>query len=89
MTNHPNRSKKPGAGENPKPAKVRAARELVQATIGVGITDAQKYCADLVHANIRSWQQWESDGQDKRRMHPAFWELFVAKTKQLLNIEIG
>lgn len=66
--NHPNRSKKPGPGKTPKPAEIRAAREAAALT--------QTQAGELVHANLRSWQQWEAGD---RRMHPAFWELFQLK----------
>lgn len=81
MTNHPNRSKSGHRARNPKPSEVRAARERVQEDKGLGITEAQTYCAELVHSPIGSWQQWEADEKSStnRRMHPAFWELFRIK----------
>jgi DNA (cytosine-5)-methyltransferase 1 len=36
----------------------------------------QTRAAELVHGSLRGWQQWEAGD---RRMHPAFWELFLLK----------
>jgi len=63
---------------SPAPADVLAAREAIQARLGVGITAAQDWCAAAVHTKRRPWQQWETGD---RAMHPAFWELFQLKTK--------
>lgn len=48
----------------PPPAEIRAWREAA------GLTQTE--AARLVHAGLRTWQQWEAG---ERRMHPAFWEL--------------
>lgn len=37
----------------------------------------QHQAASVVHVSQRTWQQWELG---KRRMHSAFWELFLIKT---------
>lgn len=73
MTNHPNRSRAGSAASNPDPEQIKAAREAA------GLTQAD--AAALVHSNIRSWQQWEAaeNTPGHRRMHPAFWELFLIK----------
>ena len=67
---------------SPRPAEVRAAREAVQAALGIGITAAQDWCADKIHTKRRPWQQWESGD---RAMHPAFWELFRSKTDYIIH----
>jgi DNA-binding transcriptional regulator YiaG len=36
----------------------------------------QRRAAELVHTSTRAWQQWEAGD---RRMHPAFWELYMLK----------
>lgn len=77
MTNHPNR-KRGEAARNPAPTEVSAAREAVQARLGLGITATQTWCAEKVHTTRRVWQQWEAGD---RRMHPAFWELFQIKSR--------
>ena len=64
----------------PKPADVVAAREAIQAKLGLGITAAQDLCALTVHTQRRPWQQWETGA---RAMHPAFWELFRRKSATL------
>ena len=64
---------------SPAPADVLAAREAIQARLGVGITAAQDWCAAAVHTSRRAWQQWETGD---RAMHPAFWELFQIKTRR-------
>ena len=68
MTNHPNRWPK-GPASNPAPEAIRAAREET----GLTQTDA----AALVYGSLRAWQQWEAGD---RRMHPAVWDLFRART---------
>lgn len=69
MATHPNRAKRsddPRA--TPKPEAIRAKREEL------GLT--QEQAAELIYSSWRSWQDWE---RGERRMHPAFWELWVAK----------
>lgn len=68
MPNHPNRGRRVHTAASPKPENIRAAREAA------GLTQAQ--AAKLIHASLNGWFQWET-GQ--RRMHPAFWELFLIK----------
>jgi len=64
MSNHPNRDRGGGPAANPAPEAIRAARQAA------GLTQTQ--AAELVHAGLRSWQQWEAGD---RRMHPAIWDL--------------
>lgn len=66
-----NGTKMSGSG-NPLP------KEILDARKSLGIT--QTRAAAMVHTTCRVWQQWESG---KRKMHPAFWELFTVKA--LLN----
>lgn len=55
---------------SPTPKQVRAARgELTQTAAG-----------KLVHTTCRVWQQWEAGD---REMHPAFFELFQIKAKEM------
>jgi DNA-binding transcriptional regulator YiaG len=75
MANHPNRSRGHQPGANPKPAEIRAAREAA------GLT--QSAAAELVYSTLRTWQDWETDGAQNRRMHPAIWELWLIKTAHL------
>lgn len=78
MTSHPNRSKtNRHAKANPTPAEVRAAREKA----GLTQTDA----AAVIYGTLRAWQNWENetDPAEQRRMHPAIFELFLAKTGQM------
>lgn len=56
----------------PTAEDVRAARERA----GLSVEQA----ADLVHATVKAWNFWESGGKS---MHPAFWELFSLKARQL------
>lgn len=74
--NHQNRSVD-APTRNPTPEEVKAAREAMQTYCAMNVTDAQNLCAELVHASLRGWQQWENGD---RRMHPAFWELFKIKS---------
>jgi DNA-binding XRE family transcriptional regulator len=82
MSNHPNRSQtNRGFSANPKPAEIQRAREAA------GLTQTQ--AGELVHSALKSWQNWESDGQDNRRMHPATWELFNVKVRAKKLLETG
>lgn len=73
MSNHPNRSRAKSPVSNPTPEQIRAARKAAR----LNQTDA----GALIYASMRTWQDWESVDQ-KRRMHPALFELFCAKTQQ-------
>jgi DNA-binding transcriptional regulator YiaG len=59
---------------SPTPEMIIAARAAI-----VGLT--QTKAAELVHAKLRTWQQWEAGD---RTMHPGFWELF--RIKSALNV---
>lgn len=72
MPVHPNRSRAGSPASNPTPAEIRAAREAA----GLSQTSA----AALIHCTLRGWQGWE-DGS--RKMHPAFWDLFNRKVKNV------
>lgn len=71
MTNHPNRSKAPGAASTPTPAQILEARKAA------GLTQTQ--AAAVIYGTLRAWQDWEG-GQ--RKMNPALLELFELKTGQ-------
>lgn len=60
----------PNSRPEPEPAVIRATREAA----GLSQTAA----GALVHTTCRTWQQWEAGD---RRMHPAFWELFLLKSR--------
>lgn len=79
MTNHPNRSRGGNPARNPTNAEIRAAREAA----GLSQTAA----AMLVHSTLRTWQNWETEesSAEHRRMHPAIWELFLTKLKNIRN----
>ena len=53
-------------------------REAVQASLGLGITAAQDWCAMTLHTSRRAFQQWETGD---RAMHAAFWDLLLIKTE--------
>lgn len=61
--------------ESPKPIELKALRKSLNLT--------QDEAASIVHVDIRTWQKWESNDWNKnhRKMHPAFYELFLLKTK--------
>ena len=69
-----NGTKMPRSG-NPLPNEILDARRRL------GLTQTQ--AAAMLHTTCRVWQQWESG---KRKMHPAFWELFSVKA--ILNARI-
>ena len=68
MVNHPNRGARTSAS-TPTPAQILAARQAA------GLTQTE--AARLIHCSLRAWQQWEGD---ERRMHPAFFDLFLRVT---------
>ena len=59
---------------SPTPESIIAARSAT----GLSQTKA----AELVHAKLRTWQQWEAGD---RTMHPGFWELFRIKTALIVR----
>ena len=69
--------------KNPTPKQIKTLRERVQAAKGLGVTEAQEYCASLLYASPRSWQRWEtSEGSSShRKMQLALWELINLKLK--------
>jgi len=52
--------------------------DILDARKRLGLTQTE--AAAMLHTTCRVWQQWETG---KRKMHPAFWELF--RLKALLN----
>lgn len=68
---HNNRGKR---RTNPLPATIRRAREIA------GLTQSQ--AAALLYTTGHVWSQWETDPANvsSRRLHPAFWELFLIKS---------
>lgn len=62
------------------PFLVKAARLKIQNDYGLNITDAQTFCAAIVHKKTRAWQQWE---EGARKMDIALYELFLIKTRAL------
>lgn len=70
---HPNRSRRaPSPARNPTPDEIRAAREAA------GLT--QTAAAALIYCTLHGWQKWELG---ERSMHPAFWELWRRKLKEV------
>jgi len=69
MSNHPNRGPQ-GPARNPSPDEILGERFNARLT--------QTAAAALLHTTCRTWQQWE---KGDRRMHPAFWELFLFKAQ--------
>ncbi|MBP8813410.1 MAG: helix-turn-helix transcriptional regulator [Laribacter sp.] len=53
------------------------SEEIRDARKAVGLTQAQ--AAELVHASLNGWHQWE---KGLRPMGLAHWELFLIKTGQ-------
>jgi len=73
MSNHPNRSK-----ASLDPARTRTPEEIRAAREAAGLT--QTDATALIFSSVRAWQQWE---RGDRRMHPAFFDLFTRKVKEL------
>ena len=59
-----------GLAPNPTPDDIFGERFNARLT--------QTAAAALLHTSCRAWQQWEAGD---RRMHPAFWELFLIKAQ--------
>jgi hypothetical protein len=58
---------------SPTPEEVKAAR------IAAGLT--QKEAGELVASH--GWKTWQRYEYGNRKMHPATWELFLLKTKDM------
>jgi putative transcriptional regulator len=67
----PDRSRRAKLATTPPPEAIRAAR------VAAGLT--QRAAADIIHASVRGWEDWEAG---RRRMHAAFFELFIIKTSK-------
>jgi DNA-binding transcriptional regulator YiaG len=57
--------------------KPPSAREIRTTREAADLTQAQ--AAALVYATERTWQNWESEGDEGRPMHPGLYELFKLK----------
>ncbi|WP_408611822.1 helix-turn-helix domain-containing protein [Chitiniphilus purpureus] len=55
----------------------RNPQQIREARHNAGLTQTQ--AAELVHARMRAWQEWEAGN---RAMPGAAWELFLIKTGQ-------
>lgn len=75
MVNHPTRTNEDNSSRNPDPG------EIIKARAHAGLT--QEQAAQILHSTKRTWYQWEAG---LRRMHPAFWELFLIKTTKAPRI---
>lgn len=62
----------------PSPDEVKNARN------SVGLS--QQEAGALVYVGTRTWQKWE---YGERKMHPAFWELFILKTAHQTAVEVN
>ena len=60
--------------KKPTPKQIRSARNKA------GLT--QTNAALLVYSTLRTWQNWESE-KVPDQMHPAIFQLFLLKTKQI------
>lgn len=56
----------------PSPAEIKSAR------LAAGLTQTQ--AAQLVHASLKTWQNWESESGEARKIPLASWELFLIKS---------
>lgn len=52
--------------------------EIKTARLAAGLTQTE--AAALVHAGLKTWQNWETDGGEARKIPLAAWELFLIKT---------
>jgi hypothetical protein len=56
---------------HPKPEEIKAARHAA----GLG----QAQAAELVCASLTAWRDYE---QDRRRLHPGLWQLFLDRLEK-------
>ena len=61
--------------QQPAPTEIKTVR------IGAGLTQTE--AALLVHASLKTWQNWESETGESRKIPLASWELFLIKTSSL------
>jgi len=61
--------------KQPAPSEIKSAR------LAAGLTQTE--AATLVHAGLKTWQNWESESGEARAMPLAAWELFLIKTTEL------
>lgn len=52
--------------------------EIAQARLSAEMT--QKEAAALLYSHVNTWSQWENG---LRKMHPAFFELFIIKSSKI------
>ncbi|MBA9859505.1 XRE family transcriptional regulator [Ralstonia insidiosa] len=72
MASRPSRRQaEPSFPGNPPPAEIKATR--VRADI------SQAAAAKLIYKTTRAWELWEAG---KRRMDPAFWDLFLRRISE-------
>lgn len=62
----------------PSPSEIKSQR------LAAGLTQTQ--AAKLVHASLKTWQNWESETGEARKMPLAPWELFLIKTNQTTGL---
>jgi putative transcriptional regulator len=60
--------------QNPTPQQIREAR------LDAGLTQTE--AAELINRKLRTWQHWEFGD---RPMDAAFYELFLMKTRELMD----
>jgi predicted Zn-ribbon and HTH transcriptional regulator len=61
---------------SPTPELIKRGRLLVR--------KSAREAAEVIYCTTNAWQKWESTDPDKnqrRAMHPAFWELFCIKAQ--------
>jgi DNA (cytosine-5)-methyltransferase 1 len=61
--------------QQPSPTEIKSAR------LEAGLTQTE--AATLVHAGLKTWQNWESETGESRKIPLASWELFLIKTSQV------
>lgn len=59
-------------------AKEPTTDEIIAARKRAGLTQTE--AAALVYSTLRAWQFWEAG---ERPMHPAFWDLFRRKAREI------
>lgn len=62
----------------PKPYQYPKPETIKQARIDAKLS--QTVAASLIQCSRNAWQQWE---KGSRKMHPAFFELWILKTNHL------
>lgn len=67
----------------PKELKQPSPSDIKTARLAAGLTQTE--AGLLVHASLKTWQNWESESGESRKIPLAAWELFLIKTNKVID----